>query len=238
MSDVPEQDHFRPDVHFVLGLAGAKLAADAQAVCIVVDVLRASSTITALLAHYNDMRIKPLSSLAGWMGLTVGECNALRIEGCHFNNSPSELLHNHSLRGVTELGFISTNGGPCVLAASSNHSLVLLGCVLNAKPCAQRALGLAREKKKTIYFIMAGWRGEMAEDDLLAASCIYEYLADLSHLKGAIQPVHTKGLAAALRRSKSAERLVSLGFRDDVEYCLNKNRLQVVPYFDGTHIRI
>lgn len=237
MFDLLNDGGFQPDVHFVLGVDGAKSAALVKAVCVVVDVLRATSTITALLDCYPSMRIKPLVEPEGWLGLVIGERDAKLMPGCHYNNSPSALLNEADLENVSELGFTSTNGSPCVLEAWTPQSPVLLGCALNAKSCAEKALYLARAGRKPIYFILAGCRGEMAEDDLLAASFIFGYIAKACSIVGRIRPRYTNTLADALGETESAERLKALGFAADVVYCMAQNTTSTVPYYDGAYIR-
>lgn len=223
-------------MRFVLGKEGAKSAASARAVCVVVDVLRASSTITALLDKYSGMRIKPLEEPDGWAGLIIGERDARLMPGCHFNNSPSALLGSADLQDVSVLGFTSTNGSPCVLQAWTPQSPVLLGCILNARAAAEKALHLAMSGQKPIYFILAGWRGNMAEDDLLAASFIFGHIAQFCRIESGIVPYYTEHLEDALRKTASAERLVALGFAEDVAYCSAQNTVGTVPYFDGEYI--
>lgn len=237
MFDKPGDNGFQPIVHFVLGVDGAKSAALAKAVCVVVDVLRASSTITALLDRYHNMRIKLLAQPEGWSGLIIGERDAKLMPGCHYNNSPSALLNNADLENVSELGFTSTNGSPCVLEAWTPQSPVLLGCLLNASACSKKALELARAGKKPIYFILAGCRGEMAEDDLLVTSFIFGYIAKACRIQGSIAPKFTNTLENALRDTESAKRLKALGFADDVVYCSTQNTTSIVPYYDGEYIR-
>ncbi len=148
-------------------------------VCIVLDELRASSTIVALLERGADTVI-PAASLAearrlaraiGPTAVLAGEHNVVRAPGFDVGNSPAEV-------GRADLGgriaVLSTRNGTGVLRALPADATVLVGCLLNAAAVARVALARARAEGAALGIVCAGRRGTFAIDDAIAAGAILE----------------------------------------------------------------
>ena len=120
-------------------------SAELNNICIVVDVLRASSTIVTLLSKGCRTSIQWKLSVmpAPWRSrkdcLLVGERNGIKVDGFDFGNSPFELEEFEP--DGREAVLTTTNGTKAVQKVSAAPE-VLIGCFLNAKACCRSALEL------------------------------------------------------------------------------------------------
>ena len=139
---------------------------------IMVDVLRASTTITAALDKFTQIipcftpeDAFKLRDETG--GVIAGERKGAKVEGFDIGNSPSSLKEFDC---DTETLILTTSNGTRIL--ENMKSTVLIGCLNNAESVAQASLNLATEH---IDLVMAGVWGKFAIEDFLAAGeIIYE----------------------------------------------------------------
>jgi 2-phosphosulfolactate phosphatase len=130
-------------------------AADAP-VGIVVDVLRATSTIAQALASgyervYCCREVEEARALRDTLGegLLGGERDAVRIEGFDVGASPREFLGEPR---ATTVIFSTTNGTRAILETAYRTDEVLLGSLLNLDAVARAA----RERGEDVMIVCAG----------------------------------------------------------------------------------
>ena len=201
-------------------------------VAIVVDVLRATSTITQALAHgYGRVlccaevdEAREIAAAEG--GLLAGERRTVRIEGFDFGNSPAELLERPP---ADTLVLTTTNGTRLLLSAASRCERVYVGSLLNLD-----AVAAAVDGADEVGVLCAGVVGELALDDAYCAGRIAEALAGdkTDSAEAAIRLARTfetpeDGLGA----SKSAANLRGSGLDADIAYCARVSALDVVGRF-------
>jgi 2-phosphosulfolactate phosphatase len=201
-------------------------------VAVVVDVLRATSTITQALAHgYRRVlccaevdEARELAAAEG--GLLAGERKTVRIDGFDFGNSPPELLTRPP---DDTLILTTTNGTRLLLSAASRCEQVYVGSLLNLAAVAAAARGA-----EEVGVLCAGVVGELALDDAYCAGRIAEALEGerTDSAEAAIRLAHTfetpeEGLGA----SKSAANLRGSGLDADIAYCARVSTLDVVGRF-------
>jgi 2-phosphosulfolactate phosphatase len=205
-------------------------AADAP-VGVVVDVLRATSTIAQALAsgyrrilccgeveEARALRARLADSLVG------GERDAVRIDGFDVGASPREFL---DARADT-LILSTTNGTRAILTAASRCDETLLGSLLNLDAVARAA----RERANDVAIFCAGFKGAFALDDAYCAGRIAERVGG--------EPSDAAKAATLIARSfRSAhEALLARtygppGLDEDIAFCAQENVLDVVPRFSG-----
>jgi 2-phosphosulfolactate phosphatase len=197
----------------------------AAPVAVVVDVLRATSTIAQALASgyrrvYCCREVGDALALREQLGegLLGGERNAVRIEGFDIGASPREVLEP---RGET-LVYSTTNGTRAVLAAAAGCGEVLLGSLLNLA-------AVARAVQDDCVIVCAGFQGRFALDDAYCAGRIVELL-------GAQDVTDAAKASAVLARSfpSAHEALLARtygppGLEEDIRFCAQENTVQVVP---------
>ena len=143
---------------------------------IVVDVVRATSTIAqALAAGYRRVlccaEVEQARALrASLDGAVVGgERDAVRIEGFDVGASPREFLEPLA----ETLVLSTTNGTRAIMAAAERCGEVVLGSLLNLDAVAAAARGAGG-----VAILCAGFKGTFAFDDAYCAGRIVEALGD------------------------------------------------------------
>ncbi|HVD26333.1 MAG TPA: 2-phosphosulfolactate phosphatase [Gaiellaceae bacterium] len=193
-------------------------------IAVVVDVLRATSTIAQALASgyrriYCCREVEDALALRERLGegLLGGERNAVRIEGFDMGASPREVLEP---RGET-LIYSTTNGTRAVLAAAAVSDKVLLGSLLNLS-------AVAASVRDDCVIVCAGFQGRFALDDAYCAGRIVQLLgAEVTDaakacalLAGSFSTAHE----ALLARTYGPP-----GLEEDIRFCAQEDTVDVVP---------
>jgi len=204
---------------------------------IVVDVLRATSTMTqALAAGYERVlccaEIDEARELAQTEGPAklAGERRLEHIEGFDFGNSPSEVAGEPSVRTLI---LSTTNGTRLLVDAAARFERVYVGSLLNLGAVA----AAAAESGEDVAVLCAGVLGQLTLDDAYCAGRIAEELggtpADSASL--GIRLVHSFGSALeGLGASWSADNLRRHNLEADIAWCARESVLDVVPRFVRT----
>jgi 2-phosphosulfolactate phosphatase len=201
---------------------------------IVVDVLRATSTMTqALAAGYGRVlccaEIEDARALAAGESSVklAGERRLEHIEGFDFGNSPREVAGEPA---AETLVFTTTNGTRLLVSAAARFEHVLVGSLLNLDAVATAA----RETGEDVAVLCAGVLGELALDDAYCAGRIVAALggdnADSAAAAARLAAGFPDSLAG-LGASQSARNLRRHGLEADIEWCARENALDVVPRF-------
>ena len=198
---------------------------------VVVDVLRATSTIAQALAsgyrrvlcvteldHARALRTELPDSLVG------GERDAVRIEGFDVGASPREFLEPRA----QTLIFSTTNGTRTIVTAAERSDEVLLGSLLNLDAVVARA----QERGEDVTIVCAGFKGAFALDDAYCAGRIVELLEG--------EPTDAAVAAAVIARAYptahaglTARTYGPPGLEEDISFCARESVLDVVPRFAG-----
>lgn len=222
-------------------------------VAIVIDELRASSTITTVL----DLGSRTLMLTSGLAearrlarahgAVLAGERHGVLPRGFDVNNSPAELLRIPVRdRDVV----LCTTNGTRILARLAGMPLVLVGCLLNAEACARVAVEAATALGVGVGIVCAGQQGRFAVDDGVAAGVLARRVLDelaarsveaeiTDATRGALRLGATDDLVRALRESASGRLLASLGADEDVELCARVDASATVPVLrPGVPLRV
>src|SRR5205809_35964 len=154
-------------------------------VAVVVDVMRATSTIAQALAsgyrrvlccrEIDDARA--LRRQLGDEAVVGGERNAVQIEGFDLGASPREYLEPKAETAILS----TTNGTRAVVTAAETCDHVLLGALLNLDAVAAASRGPGED----VTVFCAGFQGSFAIDDAYCAGRIVELL-DGEHTDAAV----------------------------------------------------
>jgi len=199
---------------------------------IVIDVIRATSTICqALASGYSRVfcaaEVEEARALRDTLGEGVlgGERKAVRIPGFDLGNSPREYLEP-----AGTLILSTTNGTRAVVAAAERCERVLVASLLNLSAVvdATRAAG------QDALVVCAGVQGTLALDDAYVAGRIVELLDwdRTDAAEAAVRLVTTwSGADEAFRASKSGRNLLENApeLEPDIPFCARESVLQVVP---------
>jgi len=230
-------------IYLTRGGGGCALAGRIGAIAIVVDALRASTTLAALLDHGVESvrviaRVEDARRLAEQAtdDLLVGERGGERLPGFHLGNSPLEVLASPRMEGRNAI-FTSSNGAQR-LTACHGAERILVGTVANANAVAEWARGQAEATGQPVNLISAG---QYPDEDFISP----EDEATCTYLAGRIGlPPHpdareaylswerdliSRGLEDIFRSSRHARRLMEIGYGEDVIFCTRPDTLTSLP---------
>lgn len=199
-------------------------------VAVVVDVLRATSTITqALASGYRAVHCAPSIEAARELKapgrVLAGEQDCLPVPGFELGNSPAALAHGEALG--SELVLATTNGTPAIAAAAHRAEVVLVGCLLNLD-----ALWAAIPSGASVTVVCSGTDGRFALEDAYVAGRIVERLAgepsDAARAAGCVARAYA-GPMAPLTDSADGQKLRSTGQEADIAWCARESVLELVP---------
>ncbi len=201
---------------------------------VVVDVLRASSTIAqALAAGYRRVfccaEIEEARALRADLGAGVlaGERRAAAVPGFELGNSPREFLEP---RGDT-LILSTTNGTRAIVTAAAHAETVLVGSLLNLDAVA----AAARESHGAVEVVCAGVEGRFTLDDAYCAGRIVELVGGERSDAGEAAVRLARSFASALEGLRASETPVYEELGPDVEWCARESVLAVVPRLARLH---
>lgn len=212
-------------------------------VSIMVDTLRASTTITAALSKFK--KIIPSFTVENAIklakennGVLAGERNGSKIEGFDIGNSPEGVL-NYSTESDTLI--LTTSNGTRIL--ENMNSKVLIGSFINGKALAKSALNIS---KNHIDLVMAGYKGNFAIEDYLGCGEILYQLCELNNEleisefaeSAILASRHEESLNRSILKGHSAKRLNKLGSGHDVKFCLQKNISNNVGIYENGIIEV
>lgn len=216
-------------------------------VVVVVDVLRATSTMVHALAN-GARSLLPAASVeeaarrADQLGrdavLLCGERDAQPIRGFQLGNSPAEFTAERV--GGKILVMTTTNGTPALLTASSAQR-VLVGSLLNAGAVARRIVELGEDT----LLVCAGRDGHFAVEDAICAGRIIRRVQESARpvlgndAAGAARRLGSRAATAGtLGRTAAGRHLREAGFADDIAFCAQEDLHDVVPILDEHRIRL
>ena len=198
---------------------------------IVVDVLRATSTIAqALASGYERVlccaEIEKARALRESLpdSLVGGERDARRIEGFDVGASPREFLEAKA----ETLILSTTNGTQAILATAARCDEVLLGSLLNLGAVA----AAARERGEDVVLVCAGFKGGFALDDAYCAGRIAALL-DGDRTDAAIASELLARSFPNAHEALLARTYGPPGLEEDIAFCARENALAVVPRLAG-----
>lgn len=222
----------------------------AGGIAVVIDVLRASTTIATALAH-GAVAVRAVPTIdearravgATGAALLGGERGGLPIAGFDLGNSPREYTPE---RVAGRRLVITTTNGTAALAACRSAREVLVGAIVNRAAVAEAVGRLARARGiGHVHLVCAGTDGAVTAEDVLAAGAILAAGAGPGDaLDGAARAAREafervaaaadprSALVAEFRRSPGGSNLVALGMEADLSACAALDALVVVPWLD------
>ena len=210
------------------------------AVVVVIDVLRATSTILAALEN-GAARVLPVESIETATRLVslsdrgdkllAGEQKGLPIEGFDLFNSPSEL--DRKTVGGRTIILATSNGTPAIAAAAAKAGRLLVCSILNVDAVAEEISG-----HDDIVIICSGNHGRIAGEDLLCAGLLLgavsppvdqDSLDDSASIAMMLAYRHGEAIEDYLYVTDRGRQLISLGYEGDISYCSRRGSIRRVP---------
>ncbi|MBA2117075.1 2-phosphosulfolactate phosphatase [Bremerella alba] len=231
----------RIDVFLLPALIGETDLSGGAAV--VIDVLRATTTITHAIAHQADC-VVPLLTIDEAKGegtknpsaLMGGERGGQKIDGFDLGNSPAE--YPESVVGGKKILFTTTNGTKAMQACRTAAEIYIAGFVNLTAVCNKLA------DCPHIFVVCAGTAGEITREDVLLAGAIVDHLStdatEPMQLNDQAQiaadawlesktELTTTTLADRLKQSRGGRNVLRLGQENDIDIAATLDKFDVVP---------
>jgi 2-phosphosulfolactate phosphatase len=220
-----------------------------EGVAVVIDVLRATSTIVHALAagarsvvpcgEIDDARriasAEPLGTV-----LLGGERGGLKIPGFDLGNSPADYVH--PVVAGKKLVFTTTNGTRALMRAKEARR-VLIGALSNLGAVVE----LLAEETGPVHLVCAGTEGRITLEDALCAGAMSHWLDLADEAADVADDVtqlavnlyqscghdydrdHEERVLATLRRSRGGRNLIDCGLEADIVCCAEQDKFEIVP---------
>ena len=232
----------RIDVYFTP--LGPKEADFAGRGVIVIDVLRATTTIVTALAHgakavvpaaTSEEAVRLTANLEKNGYLLAGERRSLKIEGFQLGNSPREM--EAGVVGGKTIYLATTNGTPALVAAQGAE-LVMIGAAVNFKAAVERARRHFQDRGE-IAIICAGRERQFALEDAYTAGRFVKALKkgvkkvalnDAAEVALALTGLYDDW-SEAFEGTAAAQQLVDVDLGDDVAFAAKPDRFDTVPIY-------
>jgi len=200
---------------------------------VVIDVLRATSTITlALASGYERVlvagSIDEATALRTPERTLAGEVGCARAPGFDLGNSPEETLEP---RGA-ELVLATTNGAPAIVAAAAAADEVLIASLLNLDAVLAQLAG-----REDILLVCAGTDAKVSLEDVYLAGRLSARLdgerSDAARIAEAVAAAYPNAVDA-LQASAGAIGLRREGLESDIAFCAQESIVEVVGRLSDT----
>jgi 2-phosphosulfolactate phosphatase len=200
--------------------------------CVVIDVIRATSTIVTALAHGAN-GVQPIGSVGDAFvlkaqdteALLAGERGGQAVPGFDLGNSPEDFTAE---RVEGKRIILTTTNGTQALAACAGARTVLAAAFLNLTAVA----AYLRKVGPPWIVVCAGCDGAFGVDDAAVAGALAQAL-DQDHTLVALYESVRRDLAKTLLGSAAGQELLKVGLGKDVPFCARLNQFPNVPILDG-----
>ena len=219
-----------------------------SSVVVIIDVLRATSTIATVL-HNGAKEIIPVDSVNECIrigrqieAITAGERDGKVAEGLEHGNSPFE--YPESFIGGKTLVLTTTNGTKLLHMALNNGAHeIITGSFANLDAVCNHLV----QKNKSVLLACAAWKDRVNIEDTLFAGAVINKIkehfsinCDASQIALGLYKEAEEDLYEFMKRKEAShyKRLTSFGLEKDIRHCLTSNTANVLPlYTEGKLIR-
>jgi 2-phosphosulfolactate phosphatase len=212
-----------------------------NSVVVIIDVLRATSTIATAL--YNGAKaVIPVDSVAECIrigkqidGITAGERDGKVAEGLEYGNSPAEYPRSFIENKILVL--TTTNGTRLLqMALEKNAQSIITGSFPNLDAVCNYLLASGQN----VVLGCAAWKDKVNIEDTLFAGAVisrigkeYSINCDTSQIAHTLYEKARKDLFKFMKDKNASHyhRLHGFGLDDDMQYCLTSGGADVVPVY-------
>ncbi len=229
-------------------------------IVIMIDVLRASTTITAALfnsakevipSESLDKAVKIFNSLSRDVRFLGGERNGIKPDGFDAGNSPFEYTEQ-AVKGKNVI--LTTTNGTRTFIKAKSAKYRIIGAFVNLNAILDFIFAeidnneIEFEKNKVII-LCSGTNGRLSYEDTICAGAfinsIYNrYLhkvvniSDTAEVARYLFNFHSANLKEFLKTREHAKYLQKIGFERDIELSLTYDVYPVVPLVNNSSIKL
>lgn len=212
--------------------------ADDQNLVVIVDILRATSSICAAI-HNGVKSIIPVATIdearemkaRGYM--VASERDGYVLDFADFGNSPFNFIPE--IVEGREIVYSTTNGTRCIHMASHSKAVVI-GSFLNLSALADWLI----QQDSPVLIFCASWKDRFSLEDTVFAGALaerllksgkYETICDATLASIDLWNLAKDDLHKYIQKAAQKNRLAAKGLDDCIEYCLTADQTGVVPLF-------
>lgn len=211
-----------------------------DAIVVIIDVFRATSTIATALYNGAD-KVIPVAAVDECKRLgseipnavTAGEREGKVIEGLQYGNSPAEYPRAF-IEGKT-LVLTTTNGTKLLhMAFAKGCAEVVTGSFPNLSAVCKYLIS----QNKNVVLGCSGWKDMFNLEDTLFAGAVIERIKehfiihdDASLMAQQMYKLHESNLYNFIQHTTHWHRLAAYGLQKDLKYCITKDIANVLPIF-------
>lgn len=212
--------------------------ADDRNLVVIVDILRATSTICAAI-HNGVKSIIPVATveeaktmkLQGYM--VASERDGYVLDFADFGNSPFNFTPE--IVAGKEIVYSTTNGTRCI-HLSSHSKAVIIGSFLNISVLADWLI----QQNSPVLIFCASWKDRFSLEDTVFAGALAERLLNSGKFETICDAVTASidlwniaknDLFGYMQKAAQKGRLASKGLDDCIEFCLTEDLCPVIPTF-------
>lgn len=232
----------KPSLYTVLSPALLDLYEVKDAIMVVIDVLRATSTIATAL--YNGAAaVIPVDDIAKCItigdsigGITAGERDGKIAPGLQYGNSPFE--YPGEFVGGKILVLTTTNGTKLLhMALARGASHIITGSFPNYSAVCDYLVS----QNKPVILGCSAWKDRVNMEDTLFAGAVISRVKEHFNIEcdasGAAETLYDAAKADlyGFLKTKNAthyRRLTNFGLERDLQYCLSMDQANVLPFYE------
>src|SRR5665213_152544 len=231
----------RPALYTILSPSLRERYDLSDSIVVIIDILRATSTIATAL-HNGAKAIIPVDSVAECIKLgkqldviTAGERNGKIAEGLQYGNTPLQYTHDF-INGKTMV-LTTTNGTKLLrLALSENAKGIITGSFCNISAVCDYLVN----QKSNVVLACAAWKNRINIEDTLFAGAVisrikthFELNCDASQIAEVLY-LQANGDLFEFMKEKNAShyhRLMNFGLEKDIRFCLTEDTANVLSLY-------
>lgn len=233
----------KPSLHTALSPALLHLYDVSHATVVIIDVLRATSTIATAL--YSGAKcVIPVDSVAKCIelgrqidGITAGERDGHIAEGLEHGNSPFE--YPREFIGGKTLVLTTTNGTKLLhMALDRGAGQIVTGSFPNLSAVCDFLIS----QNQPVVLGCAAWKDKINIEDLLFAGAVihqvrntFDINCDSSQIAETLYLDARKDLFEFMKKKNASHyhRLSGYGLEKDIRYCLTPDVANVLPLYEN-----
>ena len=234
------QQKGKPSIDVCFSPALFNLYESSGSITVVIDILRATSSICVAFEH-GVRSIIPVSTVEEALqykskGYLIGaERQGEMLEGFDFGNSPFSYM-DPVIKGRDIV--LTTTNGTHAFNVAKNAFKVVAGSFLNMDVLIE----WLKEQQQHVIFLCAGWKNTFnLEDTLFAGAMVYKLKKHFEFSTGRdsciaaeyLYMLARNNMYKFLEESSHRLRLERLHIEKDIEYCLTPNQAHVIPSLEG-----
>jgi 2-phosphosulfolactate phosphatase len=236
----------KPTLYTCLSPALLHLYNVTDTIVVIIDILRATSTIATAL-YNNAASIIPVDSVAECIQLgkqleaiTAGERDGKVAEGLAHGNSPFE--YDEAFIGGKILVLTTTNGTKLLhMALQQGAHDIITGAFVNISAVCNYLIA----QQKNVILGCAAWKDKVNMEDTLFAGAVisriknnFEINCDASYAATILYENAKHNLLNFMEPASHFKRLSGFGLHKDLGYCFTEDQANILPiYKEGRLIK-